>query len=105
MHDDYADEAKYINSLTDENKEWLNTFLQAYYHRSKAAMDKLKMPLLMRRSRYNQHRGVVGDIYTKRNRINPDSELDHSWEWVKAPDFETGEGLIREQIKKKQNRD
>lgn len=100
MYEDYKDEAKYINSLSDEHKEWLNTFLQAYYHRSKDAMDKIKMPLLMRRSRYNQHRGVVRDIYNKKNKVNPDSDTSCPWEDFKAPDVETGEGLVREQVRK-----
>lgn len=103
MHDDYKDESKYINSLSDENKEWLNTFLQGYYHRSKPAMDKLKFPVMLRRSRYNQHRGVVGDIYNKRNRIYPEawSSENDAWESITPPDEETGEGLVRTKVLKK----
>ena len=62
---DYKDEGDYINSLSDDEKEWLNDFLLAYYHRNKKAMDKLNFSKDLRRSRYNQHRGVVNDFYSK----------------------------------------
>lgn len=65
LHEDYINESKYINSLSDDEKEWLNDFLLGYYHRNKQAMDRLKFPLELRRSRYNQHRGVINDVYTK----------------------------------------
>lgn len=68
MKEDYQDEAKYINSLSDDDKIWLNTFLQGYYHQSKPAMDKLKFPVMLRRARYNQHRGAKSDFYNKRTR-------------------------------------
>lgn len=68
MHNDYMSEAKYINSLSDSEKEWLNTFLRAYYHMDKKSMDKLQMPIEMRRSRYNQHRGAKNEIFNKRAR-------------------------------------
>ena len=70
MYEDYKNEKKYINSLSDEDKIWLQTFLQGYYHQSKPAMDKLKFPVMMRRSRYNQHRGAKADIFNKRNLID-----------------------------------
>lgn len=94
MHGDYKDEVKYINSLSDENKEWLNTFLLGYYHRSKVAMDKLQFPVMLRRSRYNQHRGVVGDIYNKRNRIYPDSNPGMGWLSLTPVDEITGESTL-----------
>jgi len=68
MKEDYENEKKYLSSLSDDEKEWLNTFLQAYYHQSKKAMDTLNFPISLRRERYNQHRGVKNDVYNKANR-------------------------------------
>lgn len=68
MKEDYEQEEKYLASLSDEEKEWLNTFLQGYYHQNKKAMDILNFPLALRRERYNQHRGVKNDVYNKSNR-------------------------------------
>jgi len=75
MAEDYKQEEKYLTSLSDEEKEWLNTFLQGYYHQSKKAMDKLNFPLMLRRERYNQHRGVKNDVYNKSNRWTFDDYL------------------------------
>lgn len=99
MAEDYKDEAKYINSLNDDEKIWLNTFLQGYYHRSKPAMDILKFPVMLRRSRYNQHRGACNDIYNKKNKVNlTDTTILES---VIQTDEETGEGLVKTKTLKK----
>lgn len=100
MHDDYKDEAKYINSLSDDNKEWLNDFLLGYYHRSKPAFERLKFPVMLRRARYNQHRGVVADIYNHRNRVYPERYED-GWDFVNLPESETNEGTIQTHVIKK----
>ncbi len=70
MKEDYQEEFDYLSKLSDAEKEWLNTFLQGYYHQNKEAMDKLKFPLVLRRERYNQHRGVKRDIFIKSTRFD-----------------------------------
>jgi hypothetical protein len=75
VHDDYREEDIYLASLSDADKEWLNDFLRAYYGIEPKYMEKVSMPVEMRRERYRQHRGVKRDIYTNTNRSNPESLL------------------------------
>ncbi len=74
LKDDYERERKYLNSLSPEDQIWLNNFLRAYYGIEPKFMELVKMPVMMRRSRYNQHVGVKRDIYTNRSPCSLDGQ-------------------------------
>lgn len=67
--EEYLEEPKYINSLSDDEKVWLNDFFRAYYGRDSKVFNKLNFTPKQRRESYNRHRGVVNDIYNKYSRI------------------------------------
>jgi len=63
--DDYAQETKYLKSLSEADKEWLNTFISGYYFRNTQSFLKLNFTISQRRISYNRHRAILNDIYSR----------------------------------------
>lgn len=67
--DDYLRETHYLKSLNSDEKEWLDTFISAYYFRNTQSFAKLNFTVSQRRVSYNRHRAVLNDIFSKCTQI------------------------------------
>lgn len=63
--DDYKHEKNYLKSLTESEKQWLETFISGYYFRNTQSFLKLNFTVSQRRASYNRHRAILNDIYSK----------------------------------------
>lgn len=55
----------YIPGLSKEEKEWYQVFIRAYYYQDSKSMNKINMPVEMRRALYRNHRAVKNDPFNK----------------------------------------
>lgn len=63
--DDYLRETHYLKSLNASEREWLKTFISAYYFRNTQSFIKLNFTVSQRRISYNRHRAILEDIFSK----------------------------------------